>query len=222
VVLDLSASLRANLLRGGGPLRGSDLRRKLFQQRQKALIVFVIDASESMGEGAVERIKSAKGAILALLTAAYQNRDQVALVVFRGPRAEVLLQPTSSVLLARQQLRRLAIGGATPFADGLRLAWQLIGNERRKQPTLQPQLVIVSDGEANLPLVPGAEIFPELFDIAQNIRMSKISALVIDSCAGLGNARLRQLAKELDGSYQQIRELHAGRLLEVVRAAERP
>lgn len=218
-VLDLPASLRANLLRGGGEIAWRDLRRKLFQRRQKALIVFVIDASESMGEGTLARMKAAKGAILGLLTSAYQNRDQVALVVFREQQAQILLQPTSSVLLAQQRLRKLALGGATPFADGLWQAWQLIRCERQKQPSLQPQLVIVSDGEANVPLVPGAEIFPELYGLARKIAQERISALVIDSCAGLGNVRLQQLAAELCGNYQQIRDLHAGKLIEALKSA---
>lgn len=219
-MLDLPASLRANLLRGGGPIARSDLQRKVFQHRQKALIVFVIDASESMGEGTLERMKAAKGAILGLLTAAYQGRDQVALVAFRGQVAEVLLRPTASVLLAQQQLRSLPLGGATPFADGLWQAWQLIRNERRKQPSLQPLLVVVSDGEANVPLVVGAEIFTELHGVARQISQDKVSSVVIDSSAGLGNDRLRELAQQLGGQYQQIRDLHAGRLLAVVRAAE--
>lgn len=221
MVLDLPASLHATLLRGGGPFRHGALRRKLFKHRQQTLIVFLIDTSESMGEGALERMKAAKGAVLALLTAAYQNRDQVALVTFRGARAEVLLRPTSSVLLAQQQLRKLPLGGATPFADGLWQAWQLVSSERRKQPNLQPLLVIVSDGEANVPLVPGTEIFAELFGIARQIRKDRIRSLVIDSRAGLGHSRLQQLAGELGGSYRQISDLHAGRLLDALRAAEK-
>lgn len=220
MVLDLPASLRANLLRGGGPLAFSDLQRKVFQHRQKALIVFVIDASESMGEGTLERMKAAKGAIFGLLTAAYQNRDQVALVAFREQQAQILLRPTSSVMLAQQQLRKLPIGGATPFADGLWQAWQLIRSARQKQPNLQPLLVIVSDGEANVPLLPGADIFPELFDIARQIVQDRIDSVVIDSRAGLGHAMLQQLAQKLGGSYQQIRDLHAGKLIEAVRAAD--
>jgi magnesium chelatase subunit D len=196
------------------------LRRKVFRHRQKALIVFVIDASESMGEGTLVRMKAAKGAILGLLTAAYQNRDQVALVAFREHQAQVLLRPTSSALLAQRQLRKLPIGGATPFADGLWQAWQMIRCERQKQPTLQPLLVIVSDGEANVPMLSGGEVFPELYDIARQIRKDRISAVVIDSCAGVGNARLQQLAREINGSYRQIRDLQAGELIEAVRAAE--
>lgn len=185
------------------------------------MLVFLIDASESMGEGALERMKAAKGAILGLLTGAYQNRDQVAMIAFRDRQAQVLLRPTDSIQLARQQLRSLSLGGSTPFASGLQQAWQLIRVERQKQPYLQPLLVIVSDGEANLPLVSGADVFIELHELAKKIARERIDSLVIDSCGGIGSSRLQQLALALSGHYRQIRELHAGKLIEAVRAAER-
>ncbi|SHJ30753.1 Mg-chelatase subunit ChlD [Malonomonas rubra DSM 5091] len=207
-------------------IRGSevelrDLQAKQFLQRQRALIVFVIDASESMGQGSLERMKAAKGAILGLLTAAYQNRDQVALVSFGGERAQVLLRPTSSVLLAQQQLRKLPLGGATPFADGLWQGWQLIRTQRQKQPSLQPLLVIVSDGEANLPLSPGGNVYDELFGLALQVARDQIQSVVIDSRGGVGNEKLQQLARRLGGRYTQIRDLHAGRLIEAVQTLER-
>lgn len=197
------------------------MHRKVFQQRQKALVVLVLDASESMGEGSLERMKAAKGAALALLTSAYQSRDQVALVVFRDQHAEVLLRPTSSGLLARQRLQSLPLGGATPLADGLWQAWQLIRSERRRQQQLQPLLVLVSDGEANVPLVPGAEVLPELFGLAGQIRQDRIDSLVIDSRLGaFGSDTLRELAGKLGGAYRHVRELHAGRLLAAIREVE--
>ncbi len=217
-IIDLPATLRARMLRGGGEIRFADLRRKQFQSRGKALIVFVIDASESMGEGTLERMKAAKGAILGLLTSAYQSRDQVALIVCREQQAELLLRPTSSVLLARQRLQRLPLGGATPLADGLRQALQLICTERRRQPQLQPLLVLVSDGEANIPLVPGAEVIPELLDLGRQIRKEQIDSLVIDSQLGaFGSATLRDLGQAMGGGYRHVRDLHAGKLLAAIK-----
>ena len=222
-VLDLPASIRQHLVRQGiAPLplklQPEDLRKKLFLQQKKALIVFVVDASESMGEGNVERIKAAKGAILGLLATAYQKRDQVAMVVFRDRRAQVLLQPTSSIVLARQSLRQLPVGGATPFADGLQQARQLVENARRKQPDLQPTLVIVSDGEANVPLVAGAEVLPELYRLAGQLRRERVQAIIVDSGAtSAGRRNLKRLAAELGGSYRPLRDLHAGHLFAVIR-----
>jgi len=220
-VIDLPATLCARLLRGGGNLRFADLRRRQFQSRGKALVVFVLDASESMGEGSLERMKAAKGAILGLLTAAYQSRDQVALISCREQQAEVLLRPTSSVLLARQRLQRLPLGGATPLADGLRRASQLIATERRRQPQLQPLMVLVSDGEANVPLKPGADVQAELIELGRQLRKEQVDSLVIDSRLGVfGSELLRELAQATGGSYRHVRELHAGKLLAAIRGLE--
>lgn len=167
-----------------------------------------------MGEENLARMRAAKGAILALLTGAYQKRDQVALVSFRGDGAEVLLAPTSSVLLARPRLRRLPLGGATPLAAGLLEASRLIRNARRRQPGLQPLLVLVSDGEANVPLRPGRPILPELFELARQLRRESIPSLVIDSHSEVGgSATLHTLAGCLGAGYRQLRPLQAGALL---------
>jgi magnesium chelatase subunit D len=166
-------------------------------------------------------MKAAKGAILGLLTNAYQSRDQVALVSCREDRAELLLRPTSSVLLARQRLQRLPLGGATPLTAGLRQAEQLIATERRRQPQLQPLLVLVSDGEANVPLVTGAEVIPELMAFGRQIRKEQIDSLVIDSRLGaFGSETLRKLALVMGGGYRHVRELHAGKLLAAIREVE--
>ena len=201
-------------------LKLGDLRQKVFQQQRKALIVFVVDASESMGEGTVARMKAAKGTILGLLATAYQKRDQVALVAVRGRKAEVLLRPTSSILLARQSLRQLPVGGATPLADGLQQAWQIVRTARQKQPDLQPTLLLVSDGEANIPLVPGADVFSELLLLARELRKERLETIIIDSSSTAGgNHKLRRLAAELGGLYRQVRDLHAGRLYAIIRHA---
>lgn len=225
-VPDLNATITTGLLRCGSwsasiQLQTGDLRQKIFQRRQRALIVFVVDASESMGEGSLARMKAAKGAILGWLIAAYQQRDQVALVVFRGQQAMVLLPPTSSVLLARQCLRQLPVGGATPFADGLWQAWQLVCSARQKHCQLEPLMVVVSDGEANVPLVKGADVLPELFTLAGRLRKERIKSIIVDSgSTTAGNKNLRRLAAAMGGVFRQAHDLHAGQLLDLLRAAE--
>jgi len=224
--LDLAASWQSAVLRPDGrtlpmTLRPEDVRLKVCRQQRKGLIVFVVDASDSMGEGTVARIKAAKGALLGLLTAAYQMRDQVALVTFRGSQADVLLNPTSSVLLARQCLRQLRIGGSTPLADGLQQARQVVRCACQKQPGLEPLIVVISDGEANVPLVAGNDVHKELEALAEAMQREGARTVVIDSSTGvLGSKFLKRFSQKLQGRYHHVRDLHAGRLFDLIRKAD--
>ena len=224
--LDIAATLQAALLRrspdrsAGEMILREDLRRRVFQQRAARLIIFLVDASDSMGSGAVVRIRAAKGAVLGLLKTAYLQRDRVALVSFRERSARVLLQPTASIERARILLQGLAVGGATPLAAGLQEVERLARLARRRQPQLQPVLVVLSDGEANVPLRPGREIMQEVVELAGHLKAQSVGGVVVDSRSEpAASPLLKRLAGELDGSYHHIRELRARGLLQVVRAA---
>ncbi len=67
-------------------------------------MLFVVDASGSMA--ARQRMGAVKGAVLSLLLDAYQRRDKVGMVTFRGKDAELVLPPTSSVDAAADGWRR--------------------------------------------------------------------------------------------------------------------
>ncbi|MEU9739231.1 VWA domain-containing protein [Micromonospora chersina] len=134
--------------RGGGPLRlrPSDVREAVRDGREGNLVLFVVDASGSMG--ARERMSAVKGAVLALLTDAYQRRDKVAVVAFRGTGAQTLLPATSSVLAASTRLAELPTGGRTPLAEGLLAAADLLRVERLRDPKRRPLVLVVTDGRA--------------------------------------------------------------------------
>lgn len=134
--------------RGGGPLRlrPSDVREAVREGREGNLVLFVVDASGSMG--ARERMSAVKGAVLALLTDAYQRRDKVAVVAFRGTGAQTLLPATSSVLAASTRLAELPTGGRTPLAEGLLAAADLLRLERLRDPKRRPLVLVVTDGRA--------------------------------------------------------------------------
>jgi magnesium chelatase subunit D len=128
-------------------VRPGDLRWQVREGREGNLVLFVVDASGSMA--ARRRMVATKGAVLSLLLDAYQRRDRVGLVSFRGAGAEVRLPPTSSVELAAQRLSELPTGGRTPLAAGLARARGLLAAEAVRDPTRRALLVLVTDGRAN-------------------------------------------------------------------------
>ncbi|MFI6909808.1 putative cobaltochelatase [Nonomuraea sp. NPDC050394] len=127
-------------------LRGGDLREVVREGRESNLVLFVVDASGSMA--ARRRMTAVKTAVLSLLLDAYQRRDKVGLVTFRGRGAEVALPPTSSVEAGAARLRSLPTGGRTPLAEGLARAAEVLRVERMRDPDRRPLVVVVTDGRA--------------------------------------------------------------------------
>ncbi|MFD3695849.1 putative cobaltochelatase [Streptomyces sp. NPDC058646] len=127
-------------------VRKDDLRQATREGREGNLVLFLVDASGSMA--ARQRMGAVKGAVLSLLLDAYQRRDKVGLITFRGAGAELALPPTSSVDAAAARLERLPTGGRTPLAAGLLKAREVLRIERLRDPSRRPLLVVVTDGRA--------------------------------------------------------------------------
>jgi magnesium chelatase subunit D len=227
----LDATLRAALMRTGRPAKPGDpliqpidFRKKRYKRPQRTLIVFVVDASDSMGQGTFARMKAAKGAALAILTQARLKRHRVAMVAFRDKSAKVVLQPTDSLSLARRRLNMLPTGGATPFAHGLMKAWRMIKTERLKDPAIRPLMVVISDGEANIPLAEGNHNFSvmdELLLIGERIGRDRIAAVVVDTRPRRGRSEdMVRIARALNGAYHHIDGLKAGNVVALVSALQ--
>jgi magnesium chelatase subunit D len=213
-----------------------DVREKVRETKTGALILFVVDASGSMG--AQRRMVAVKGAILSLLLDAYQRRDRVGMISFRGTSAEVLLPPTGSVDLAQIHLREMPTGGRTPLSRGLHLALEVVEIERMKDKQVLPLLVLLTDGRANVrsgfaagePEVPGkapsgeaqfgGEPTPaaEAKAIAELVRERQVPALVIDTELDFIKLELaRPIAEAMDAHYVKLDELQADSLAQAVR-----
>ncbi len=160
-------------------IKKEDLREKVRQSKVSTLIVLSVDASGSMG--AMNRMETAKGTVFSLLMDAYQNRDRVAMVAFRGKDGHILLPPTSGVDLARKLLVNLPTGGKTPLAAGIMKSLSLIKNEKRKDPTIVPMLVVLSDGRSNISIVEGVDPMKEIEKLGQMAQEEGIHSIIIDS-----------------------------------------
>ena len=131
-------------------VKTTDFREKKREKRTGATILFVVDASGSMG--AKRRMRAVKGAVKSLLSEAYQKRDKVGVIAFRGNGAEVLLNITGSLDLAQKCMQTLSTGGKTPLADGLYKAEALLKAERIRTPDAIQYMVLISDGKTNISL----------------------------------------------------------------------
>ncbi|MFF4797788.1 putative cobaltochelatase [Streptomyces sp. NPDC001351] len=193
-------------------VRRDDLRQATREGREGNLVLFVVDASGSMA--ARQRMSAVKGAVLSLLLDAYQRRDKVGLVTFRGSAAEVALPPTSSVDAAAVRLESLPTGGRTPLAAGLLRAHDVLRVERLRDPARRALVVVVTDGRAT----GGPEPVALAGRAARLFAAEGVASVVVDCESGpvrLGLAG--QLAGELGGTAVTLDELRADSIAGLVR-----
>ncbi|NLL95206.1 MAG: magnesium chelatase subunit D family protein [Thermoplasmatales archaeon] len=184
-----------------------DVKEKVRQRKVGNLLVFLVDASGSMG--AERRMSAVKGAILSLLKDAYQKRDRVALIAFRGSVAETVVPPTGSTDLAAKLMAEIPTGGRTPIAAGLKAAGELIRRETSKDRSVKPLLIVMSDGRANVSAT-GGDPMEEAWAAAEEIGEMKIKSLVLDSETGfLSLGFAKGLADRLGAEYMRLEDLTA-------------
>jgi magnesium chelatase subunit D len=207
--LHIPATIRAAVVRAPhapAPARRvrlapADLREAMREGREGNLVLFAVDASGSMA--ARQRMRAVKGAVLSLLLDAYQRRDKVGLVTFRGTGAELALPPTSSVEAAARRLTSLATGGRTPLAAGLARAARVLAAERLRDPRRRALLVVVTDGRATS----GSDA-----DLTRAAAMlAGVASVVVDCEASILRLGLAErLAVQLGATLFRLDELEAG------------
>ena len=199
-------------------VKDEDIREKERVGKTSAVVLFVVDASGSMG--ANQRMESAKGAVLSLLMDSYQKRDKIGMIAFKGKEAEIILPPCTSVDLALGRLRELPTGGKTPLSAGLSRGLQLLQGELRKDEESKLMMVLISDGRANEGL--GGKIKDELMAISERIKHLGIHTIVIDSevvDSSFLDMRLgycHQIADQCQGKYYPLSSLTPESLLRIV------
>ncbi|MFC5146614.1 putative cobaltochelatase [Streptomyces aureoversilis] len=193
-------------------VRRDDLREAVREGREGNLVLFVVDASGSMA--ARKRMGAVKGAVLSLLLDAYQRRDKIGMVTFRGAGADVALPPTSSVDTGAARLERLPTGGRTPLAAGLLQAHEVLRVERLRDPSRRPLLVVVTDGRAT----GGPEPLARAARAARLLAGEGTASVVVDCEQGpvrLGLAA--ELGRQLRGPVVTLDELRADSVSALVR-----
>ena len=218
--LAVGATLRSAAMRNPNEFQVTkhDLHQQIRMGKSANLILLVVDASGSMA--AQRRMEAVKGAVLALLTDAYQQRDEVAVIAFRGEAATLLLPPTRSVDLAEQGLRELPTGGRTPLPSALQLALETL--EKSSGNGMPPLLVLLSDGKANVALNDGGDPWQETLKLAGLLAERGVPALVLDTETGyLRLGRARQMAQALGAECLSLEDLSAENLALTIRGCMR-
>ena len=192
-----------------------DYQRKIRVRRAANLVLFLVDASWSMA--VAERMAATKGAILSLLTDAYQRRDRVGLITFQKDRALIILPPTNSVQLAQQALRDIPVGGKTPLSAGLTLAYDVIHKEKLIHPDVLPLLIILTDGAGNVSMghMPPQE---EAHLIAERFAEDNIHSVVINmEHVAFDQGLAQDLADHLKAPCYMLSDLKAENLYAAVK-----
>jgi magnesium chelatase subunit D len=192
----------------------ADVRLTVRQGWESNLVLFAVDASGSMA--ARSRMSAVSGAVLSLLLDAYQRRDKVGLISFRGTEAQLVLPPTSAVDAAAARLRALRTGGRTPLAAGLLRSARVLAAERLRDPTRRALLVVLTDGRATHGGMDAA------LAAAGLLRRDGVASIVVDCESGLARLGLSaRLALAMGGGCVRLEELSADAVAGVVRAARR-
>ncbi len=219
------ATARGRLLRDGLMIRSEDLRIRQYRDKSGTLFVFLVDASGSM---ALNRMRQAKGAVASLLQNAYVHRDQVALIAFRGQRAEVLLPPSQSVDRAKRELDVLPTGGGTPLASALHQGLE-VARQARSRGISQVTFILITDGRVNVALVQSRDpsaarpeksvMEGEVAALAAATAAAGIAAVVVDTQAKyLGRGEAERLAAQLQGRYFYLPNARAEQIVEAALA----
>lgn len=197
-------------------IKPSDYRYQRLRHQAPSTAIFMVDAS---GSTALERLGETKGAIEQLLAKCYVRRDEVALIAFRGLAAEVIVEPTRSLVMAKRKLSGLPGGGPTPLVSGLQKGMEMAMAVRRRGST--PVLVLMTDGSGNIALDGTADravAARELQQMATRCRGLGLRSICID-IARRPREAVTNLAAALGADLHVLARADARRMSDLVNVA---
>ena len=196
-------------------IRTQDLREKVREKPTGSTILFIVDASGSMG--AEKRMEAVKGAIMSLLTDAYEKRDSVGMVAFRKEEAELILGITRSIDLAYKKLEALPTGGKTPLVLGMYRGYEILKASMKKDPDIIPIMVLVSDGRGNVSFQ-GGDPHGEALEIAEKIAIEGIQSIIIDTEDDFIKLNLaKEIGEYMKAKYYKLEDLKADEIYTIVK-----
>ena len=201
-------------------IQKQDVREKVREMRAGCTILFLVDASGSLGVR--KRMSAVKGAVLSMLRDSYVKRDRIGMMAFRRDSAELVLPPTRSVEYSYRKLEEMPTGGKTPLSEALVTVNEYMTSYSRSHVGEMCYIVLITDGRANVPLQEGINANDEVLKLAEDMAIPQVRWVVIDASAGFirfDNAE--KLAQALGGTYFRLEDLNADRLAESVRAVIR-
>ena len=201
-------------------IQKQDIREKVREMRAGCTILFLVDASGSLGVR--KRMSAVKGAVLSMLRDSYVKRDRIGMMAFRRDSAELVLPPTRSVEYSYRKLEEMPTGGKTPLSEALVTVNEYMTSYSRSHVGEMCYVVLITDGRANVPLQEGLNANEEVLKLAEDMAIPQVKWIVIDASAGFirfDNAE--RLAQALGGTYFRLEDLNADRLAESVRAVIR-
>lgn len=188
----------------------SDIQKKIRYKKRTNLIVFVVDASSSMAMAG--KMSAAKGAILLLLSDAYQNRNRVSLIVFKQDHAETILEPTTSINHAREVFENITMRGYTPLSAGLLKAIKVVKKEKSCNPDDVPVVVLMTDGEGNVSTL-GMDAAEESVMAGKKLRQEGADVILINTAhPKLDSGSAQKLANEVGAMYHSLTDMTADSL----------
>ena len=196
-------------------VKRGDYQKKIRVRKAANLILFVVDASWSMA--VAERMSATKGAIMSLLTDAYQRRDRVGLIVFQKDQARLVLPPTNSVELAQKALRDIPVGGKTPLSAGLILTHFVLSQEMRTHPDVAPLVIVLTDGAGNVSQS-NLSAQDETYKVCEQIVKLDVRTVVINmEHPAFDQGLAQKLADHLESPCYSLKDLKAESLYRTVR-----